>query len=145
MAISVMSAATTACEQRNWQLTNLELQKLLYLAQMKYLGENQGSPLIKDAFEAWKYGPVVSRLYQRVKRFGDSSIGDVFAVDRDLTRPEHECVRQVVEQFRAKTPGQLVELTHRSGGAWDLFYEPNVEHIRIPNEAIAAEFRRSPF
>lgn len=84
MAISVISAAETACEHSGWTLTNLSLQKLLYLAHMKFLGQQDGEPLLKEAFEAWKYGPVVSRLYQKIKKFGNSPISDVFIAERNF-------------------------------------------------------------
>ena len=145
MTISVMSAAKTACEHSGWTLTNLSLQKLLYLAHMKFLGQASGEPLLKEAFEAWKYGPVVSRLYQEVKKFGDAPIADMFLVDRNLRRLEHAMIKEIVDAYGNVSPGHLVELTHRSGGAWAEFYQPQVEHIAIPNSAILREYRRFPF
>ena len=145
MSISIMSAAATACNTRDWRLSNLELQKLLYLAHMKFIGTHGGAPLIREDFEAWKFGPVVSRLYHRVSKFGDGPISDVFNVNRNLALPEHQTIKDAVNQFRDKTPGELVELTHRPGGAWDSYYMPRVSHIRIPNAAILTEYRRNPF
>ncbi len=142
MSISVMSAAATACETRDWRLTNLALQKLLYLAHMKFLGET-GDPLIKENFEAWKYGPVVPRLYHEVKKFGDKPIGDIFFVDRNLSLPEHKMIKKVVLELADKTPGELVQLTHNPHGAWAAYYNPLIENLVIPNDAIKNEFKQN--
>lgn len=145
MAISVMSAALTACEESDWTLTNLALQKLLYLSHMKFIGAENGPSLIRETFEAWKYGPVVPRLYERVKKFGAKPIANVFPVDRNILLREHITIRGVVRNFADKTPGQLVELTHRADGAWDNCYDPRLNHVVIPNYAIAIEFQQHPF
>jgi uncharacterized phage-associated protein len=77
MAISVLSAGRTLCELRGWSVSNLELQKILYLAHMYYLGRH-GGPLIREEFEAWDYGPVVPELYHHVKGFGGGPVRNVF-------------------------------------------------------------------
>lgn len=143
--ISVMSAAATACERRGWRLTNLELQKLLYLANMRYVGRHGGERLIRENFEAWKYGPVVARLYENVKKFGATPIANIFTVERNLVLPEHQEIRWCVDEFRNKTPGQLVDMTHRPWGAWAAFYRPGVDHIEIPDDAIRDEYNAQPF
>jgi hypothetical protein len=54
-------------------------------------------------------------------------------------------VSTVIRQFSGKSPGDLVELTHRPGGAWDLYYEEGQSHVRIPPRAILAEYQSNPF
>ena len=49
MSVSALSAAKTFCELRDWKISNLELQKLLYIAQMLHLGR-YGTPLISERF-----------------------------------------------------------------------------------------------
>jgi uncharacterized phage-associated protein len=51
MAVSVASAAKRLCEKTGWTLSNLELQKILYIAHMFHLGET-GQPLVPGHFEA---------------------------------------------------------------------------------------------
>jgi uncharacterized phage-associated protein len=41
---------------------------------MIYMGQKDGKRLVEASFEAWDYGPVEARLYQRVKVFGWSPI-----------------------------------------------------------------------
>ena len=142
--LTYRSASKTACEESGWRLSNLELQKILYLAHMKFMGENDGRPMISSDFEAWKLGPVIPELYHRLKSFGSRSIPDLFLVDRNMRLPEHRVVQSVVRDFADSSPGQLVELTHRQNGAWSRYYEPR-ENIVIPDAAILREFRRYPF
>ncbi|QZN99150.1 Panacea domain-containing protein [Chenggangzhangella methanolivorans] len=73
MTVSALSAARTLGELRDWTLSNLEIQKILYLAHMYHLGRT-GQPLINEAFEAWDYGPVVPEVYGRAKGTGSAPI-----------------------------------------------------------------------
>jgi uncharacterized phage-associated protein len=78
MAISSIAAARHVCKMSAWPLTNLKLQKIPYLAHMVFVGRTDGRLLIDEPFEAWDFGPVLPRLYHRVKIFGDEPIRDVF-------------------------------------------------------------------
>jgi len=51
VAVPALLAARTICELRDWSVSNLELQKILYFAQMIHLGETDGHPLIGENFE----------------------------------------------------------------------------------------------
>ena len=54
-------------------ISNLKLQKLLYLAQGFFLAI-YGEPLFPEHIEAWTHGPVVPEIYRRFKRFEGSTI-----------------------------------------------------------------------
>ena len=41
MAINVLQAAKYLAEESGWKLTRLELQKIIYLAHIVYLGKNK--------------------------------------------------------------------------------------------------------
>jgi uncharacterized phage-associated protein len=57
---------------------NLQLQKILYLAQMIYMGHTAGGRLADGSFEAWDYGPVEPSVYRKVRMFGSDPISNVF-------------------------------------------------------------------
>ncbi|WP_410207286.1 Panacea domain-containing protein [Bradyrhizobium japonicum] len=57
MSIASSSAARHICARGNWGVTNLALQKILYMAQMVHLGRT-GQRLVDAEFQAWDYGPV---------------------------------------------------------------------------------------
>lgn len=54
-------------------LTHLKIQKLLYFAQGHHLTKFN-IPLFEDDFCAWRYGPVVDRVYHQLKNFGSDVI-----------------------------------------------------------------------
>lgn len=145
MSVSVLSAAKTISEHRNWTSTNLELQKLIYLAHMMYLGRTKGEQeLISSPFEAWDYGPVNTRLYHRVKAFGSNSIPDVmFSSIPDLPEgPEKDILIEASESLKDVSSGQLVSITHDEDGAWAKYYQPGAKGIIIPTQAIYEEYIR---
>ena len=104
MSVSSLSAARLVCELRDWKVSNLELQKILYIAHMIYLG-NESVPLIDENFEAWDYGPVIPELYQHVKGFGAKPVGNVFhSVDLPAkTSKEYSYIRRAAEVSKAMT------------------------------------------
>jgi uncharacterized phage-associated protein len=141
VAIPVLSAAKWLAKRSGWKLSNLELQKIIYLAHMFFLGRT-GRPLVPDTFEAWDYGPVLPGLYHRAKIFGSSPVEDIFA---DVPDPppgeERNMLDEAFEGLGAAGAGRLVSATHRPGGAWDTHYIPGKRHCLIPNEDILKEYR----
>ena len=141
MPLDPISAATTVCDTLEWQVSNLALQKLLYLAHMTFMGRNAGKPLIKEGFEAWDYGPVISSLYGTAKIFGAEPIASLPRFRRNMALREHKVIAEVSRFFGDKSPGELVDLTHIPGGAWDKNYIPRRKHIPIPDRDILDEYR----
>lgn len=141
MAIPVLAAAKRLGEQSGWSLSNLEMQKLLYLAHMYCLG-GRNRPLVDGYFEAWDYGPVHPVLYHRVKIFGKSPVENVFHAISDLNpaTPDVDLLDQSVKQFAHAAPGRLVAITHWDEGAWAKCYHPGARHVIIPNEVIRQEY-----
>lgn len=141
MTTSALSAARSVCEMREWTVSNLELQKILYLAHMFHLGRT-GQPLVAERFEAWDYGPVIPDLYHRVKGFGNAPVRNVFHwVPPVPPGPEYETLREAAEATRRTSPSRLVAITHWDRGAWAQCYRSGVAGITIPNDLIAAEYR----
>ena len=77
MPIPVLAAAKWLCQHSGWTLTNLRLQKLLYLAHMFHLGMTDKG-LVDGHFEAWELGPVHPKVYREVRKFGSSPIKPPF-------------------------------------------------------------------
>src|SRR5690349_17777324 len=75
MAITAAAALRRLCELKQWTITNLEAQKLLYFAHMIALGRSKGHrPLVQGHFQAWDLGPVLPDAYHRAKIFGNKPI-----------------------------------------------------------------------
>lgn len=143
MAVSVLSAAKHVARRSDWSLSNLELQKILYLAHMFYLGRTGGQPLIAGNFEAWDYGPVHPDLYRRARIFGSEDVQNIFQESPDVPdgTPEGEILNEAYDSLGKAGPGRLVNATHRKNGAWEKAYIPGLRHCVIPNADILREYQ----
>ena len=102
-------------------LTNLKLNKLVYYTQVESLRET-GKPLFTDTVEAWDYGPVEPEVYRSFKLFGDGHIQTplgAYTTDTYTNR----IVDTVVEKYGYLTAFDLVNYSHRNGGAWKMVYD----------------------
>jgi len=142
MTVSALSAARHLAEYSGWSLSNLKLQKILYIAHMRHLGRT-GEPLLTGNFEAWDYGPVHRDLYQAVRVFGADPVQDVFHGAARL--PEDSTEREIIEssydRLKNVSAGGLVNATHKKHGAWYSNYKPGVRGIVIPNSDVLREYR----
>jgi uncharacterized phage-associated protein len=141
MIIPSLSAARTMCEASNWSLSNLELQKLLYLAELTYVGRSDGAKsLVNENFQAWDYGPVLPSVYHRVKAFGSKRIPNVFLIAEPYSDDKKSVIEEVANTFSDWNASELVALTHRDGGAWAKHYLPGIRGIVIPRNDIVTEY-----
>ena len=131
------------CEKSSWTITNLQLQKIFYMAQMYYMGKSGGARLAEARFEAWEYGPVEPVLYRKVRRFGSDPIEDVFYEARTFRDddPRRTALDQVCASLLPLRAGALVNITHWKEGAWARTYVPGGRNIPIPDSAIIAEYK----
>lgn len=142
--VSPLAAARVLGELSGWTLSNLELQKQLYLAHMMYMGENGGQLLVNGNFEAWDYGPVSPPLYAAASAYGSSPVKRLTSLfmggEPDQNRKN--IIEKVYNQLVGKTASQLVAVTHWKDGAWAEYYRPKQRGIVIPNSAILEEYRK---
>lgn len=136
-----LMAAKTVATLCDFNVTNLKLQKLLYLAHMIHLG-NHGNGLVDSQFEAWNLGPVMPEVYHLLKAYGNGNIHDVFGTDGfPENSTEYETIKAVVNKFRDFKPSLLVQITHQNHGAWAKNFIPRIKGITISDEDILAEYR----
>ena len=145
-------------DARGMKLSIMTLLKVLYFAHAWYLAK-EDKPLIAQPFEAWDYGPVNRVVYDQFKTLGKSHIS-TRAVSFDVNKGEfcttaysfdHDTekllndVFDYYSQFHAFT---LSDLTHEKGSPWDVIWtaaaKRAVPGMYIPNELIAAWFKRRP-
>ena len=141
MPISVLQAAKYMGKLSSWSLSNLEMQKLLYIAHMLHLGDHN-HPLVRGNFEAWDLGPVHPVLYHRAKVFGARPVENIFrSVSNLKDGTERDMLDEAIKEFggfdRARSS------SYNSSGkkeAWAKNYKPGVHNIIIPNADILAEY-----
>lgn len=140
--VSIFDAATYILENSPWTITQLELQKLLYLAQMIHLGE-YGSPIVAARFEAWEYGPVNRALYDETKRYGADVLisSNVPGNPRAIVEKTHkEVLDYVINRLSKMTAAELIQITHLEDGAWHKTFNPLYRDRDIPDRLIKAEY-----
>lgn len=143
MPIDPLVAAKYLARLSGYRVTNLQLQKLLYLADMVYTG-SRGERLLAGDFEAWDYGPVLPEVYHACKYRGSKPVTEntfLMVPDLDENTEEARILRQTWERMKDKTPGQLVRNTHWCKGAWSKRYVPGARGIRITTEDMLEEYR----
>ena len=139
--VSIFSAAKRLGKKSNWSLTNLEMQKMCYLAHMFYLGIHE-ERLVDGNFEAWDLGPVHPDLYHLVKGFRSDPIGKKIFQPYPPIPEGHNGIRFLDDAVTSLPRNKLVAITHWGEGAWFKNYRSGVRGIVIPNDDILAEFRR---
>ncbi|SCD22794.1 Panacea domain-containing protein [Brucella inopinata] len=140
MSIETLRAAKTICELKKWQLSNLALQKLVYISHMMHLGMYD-KPLVDGPFQAWDLGPVEPILYAKVKAYGNKPIPDIFGVPVFAEgTSQRKAIEETVRQVGDKSASELVEITHQPHGAWAKHYQRNIMGIRIPDRDIKGEY-----
>lgn len=142
MAVSSIDAGKTLCELSGWSMTNLELQKILYIAHMCHLGVHDKKPLINETFEAWTYGPVEPVLYYYVRGFGSNPIDDIFPLSSGTQEGsrEYEMLNQTFETVGGWTGAELVSFTHSRKSAWSKVYKPGRLRLPITDDKIKEEY-----
>ena len=143
MSVSVFSAAKKIGNLSDWSKTNLELQKILYIAHMIHLGRCD-APLVDDNFEAWYLGPVHPALYHQAKIFGSEPVQDIFKNHPNLDDEESETktLNSAYDIVGSFTGSRLIAITHCDYGAWQKNYRPGIPNVVIPNDDILAEYRK---
>lgn len=142
---SALDAAHYVCRTGNWSVTNLALQKILYLLQMVHLGRSGGERLFTGYFEAWDYGPVEPSVYHKVKIFGGKPIQDIFRFNmiKEISDPARlETLADSCPFFLSKKAAELVAMTHSEEGAWAKHYLPGRLGQKIPDIDILQEYRQ---
>lgn len=142
MTVSVESAAKRLCMTSGWKISNLSLQKMLYLADMNFVGQNNAR-LVDEDFEAWDYGPVLPSLYHTCKIFGVKNLRDVFWGAPDISgTPEAAMIDCAWLNLRDRTAGELVENTHTDIGGWMKNYVVGARGVKIPASDMIEEYRK---
>nr|WP_275296541.1 type II toxin-antitoxin system antitoxin SocA domain-containing protein [Sulfitobacter geojensis] len=130
------------CSKSGHKITNLQLQKLLYMADMNFVGQGKGR-LVDEDFEAWDYGPVLPSLYHKCKAFGSKPVPKVFWDAEDISGSDEALMLDLAwEKLKSATPGQLVKTTHSSLGAWVRRYVAGARQIKIMTDDMIEEYAR---
>ncbi|KAI9437352.1 phage-associated protein [Russula earlei] len=131
-------------------VTQMKLQKMIYFAQGVHLILHN-EPLVKEQFQAWKYGPVIPAIYQTYKFYGSQPVTDtdwILSPDNSdsgyninaLDENAKETIAFTWDSTKNINAAQLSNWTHKEGSPWYNYYKEGVTDCNIPNEEINAYF-----
>ena len=137
--VNALELAKYILKESSKDLSNLELQKTLYFTELDYIKEF-GKSLISNDFEAWQYGPVVRDVYCEYRNYGANSIDkpEKETLSKELTEKELKIINQSIEKCNKESYWNLVEKSHREGGAWEKSFKEDKKEI-INKELIKDE------
>ena len=122
-------------------LTNMQLQKLVYIAHGYYLAII-GKPLLYDEVKAWQWGPVIIDLYESLRKYGAGNVTERIPVQDVELDPMAERIIEKVWKAYGKFSGfRLSAITHKEGSPWDRTWR-DWQYGAIPDELIAEYYRR---
>ena len=127
--------------RRKIPTTPMHVIKLVYLCHGWMLGIC-GRPLIVEAAEAWRYGPVVPTVYHAYKSFGGEPI-DAVPVDcgGEFDGEQTELMDAVLRTYRKHSAWSLSAITHQPGTPWHVVYKGGWgEGAIIPNRLIRKHY-----
>lgn len=140
-------------DAERFDLSNLRINKLLFFIHCEGL-KTRPDGLVRNHFEAWKFGPVIRPVYDEFSKYGegvitqpatflDYSIGKQTPVPfSDITEVDRNLIAKTFIEYSRFTTGQLVALSHEPGGPWDVVFRQQLADKtlspRIPNELIRA-------
>ena len=134
------------------ELTPMKLVKLVYLSHGWYLGL-ASQPLISEAVQAWKYGPVVNSVYHTFKKYGNEQIlsqesdPENFQFSLPVIQDENiqAFLNKIWDVYSKYSGLQLSTLTHEQGSPWDKVWNyqggKDRKAVIIPNALIQDYYR----
>ncbi len=130
-AIDLAKYVVTKCINENCPISNLQLQKILYYIQKEFL-QTKNIAAFSDNIEAWQFGPVVPNVYYHFCGFGAMPISILRQEDNlGIEAEDILMIDAVVEKKRILNPWDMVEDTHKEGGAWARIYKDGLGNRKI--------------
>lgn len=136
-------------------ITNLKLQKIVYIAHGVHLARTE-KPLLMEQVECWKFGPVIGDLYHQFKHYGAGEIRTKISIDLDLTNvptdlsatnfnPSVDFSKQAIESMDFawtatinSNGAQLSNWSHKEGSPWRRAFDEGKSFI--PDDYIKEYF-----
>lgn len=124
-ALDVANTFLKQAQEDNIDISPMKLQKLIYILYKTYLKENR-KKLFLDRFEVWKYGPVISDVYQVFKKYRANKITDFYKLPDGSyntvminSNSTFDRTFQAVWNKYCRIDGiYLSQLTHQKDTAW---------------------------
>jgi uncharacterized phage-associated protein len=133
--------AAAIIEDTGGTVDQMQLQKLLYFAQAWHLVW-YGTPLFEEPLRAYRWGPVVWRVWKTYTEYGRKPIPEPKRGDpRTLGTVEREALRAVLQGYRGYSGLDLMRLTH-SDDPWRRHRHRDEGYEIIPRDELLAHYKQ---
>lgn len=133
------------------ELTPMKLVKLVYIAHGWHLALTD-KPLINEAIQAWKYGPVINSLYHKFKPYGNEQIAKtedeykgLQLITPNVNETRKEFLDKIWEVYGNSNGIELSSLTHQPSTPWDIVWNrqggKDGKSVIIPNDLIKLHYK----
>lgn len=142
-AKSIAYAVLSYCEEHNYMMSNLKLQKVLYFIQAQFL-VSEDVPCFEDDIEAWDFGPVVQSVYYQYRMFGGAGIilnkdDPLIPYYQYINYRDMETIGSMIDELSKYSSSKLVEITHNQT-PWKKNFVPYAQR-KIPLKDIENFFK----
>lgn len=139
---AVANAFIAIAGKEGKQLTNMQLQKLVFIAH-GYCLAFLGTPLFFHNTHAWQWGPVVPKLYKALQKYGSAFIPEPIEADDTMpdTGDEAEILGAIWKSYGHYTGTQLSALTHKDNTPWSYTWDRNRFGI-IEKDLISEHYKK---
>ena len=140
-SLAVANAFLKIAEEEGKELTNMQLQKLVYIAH-GYALALLDRPLYWDTTRAWQWGPVIPNLYDPLRKYGRRIVTEPLETDDKLDDDGEEMniIKGVWKEYGYLSGGKLSAITHRDNTPWSQTWEKE-KFGCIPNDVIGCYYR----
>jgi uncharacterized phage-associated protein len=103
----------------NHSLTNMKLQKLVYITHGFALAVHDKPLLDKEDVYAWQFGPVIKDLYDRLRFYGSGEVTQFLPAPHEVTdSSELELIDAVWQGYGHHSAYALSAVTHEPNTPW---------------------------
>lgn len=129
-ALDVAEYVLWYCEQRlSKAITNIQLQKILYYIQGRYIAEHE-YPLFDNDMEAWDYGPVIPDVYYEYRQYRSNYITGVKPKNKDLFENDDiDLIENTIIEKCNLNVWTLVNDTHNEEPWIRAFHQPGKNNL----------------
>ncbi len=142
-AIAVANAFLKLAKEEGKELTNMQLQKLVYIAH-GYCLAMLGQPLFYNNVHAFEWGPVIPKLYKQLRKYGAGKVTEEVSTDEEPVlspTPEMAVIQGVWKSYGDFSGAKLSAITHRDKTPWSLTWKDNQFGV-IDNDLIAEHYQQ---
>jgi len=111
---------------KNEPLTNMQLQKMVYIAHGFSLALRD-TKLYYEYTRAWNFGPVVPELYEKLREHDSNQVKNKISSspEEEIDKDSSEIIEEVYKNYKQYSGPQLSGLTHQKNTPWSKTWESN--------------------